>query len=58
MVKMTIRNGKKEESREGDFVFGAALSWKDPGSHMDAFVVGEIDRQLRRSAIARISSDF
>lgn len=45
MVKMTIRNGKKEESREGDFVFGAALSWKDPGSHMDALVVGEIDKE-------------
>lgn len=45
MVKITISNKNGEESREGDLVFGAAMSWEDPGSHMNAFIVGKIDRE-------------
>ena len=45
MVKITISSKKEENFKEGDLVFGAALSWEDPGSHMDAFIVGEIDKE-------------
>lgn len=45
MVKITISSKKEENFKEGDLVFGAALSWEDPGSHIDAFIVGEIDKE-------------
>ncbi len=45
MVKITISSKKEENFKEGDLVFGAALSWEDPGSHMDAFIAGEIDKE-------------
>lgn len=45
MVKITISSEKEENFKEGALVFGAALSWEDPGSHMDAFIVGEIDKE-------------
>lgn len=45
MVKITISSKKEENFKEGDLVSGAALSWEDPGSHMDAFIVGEIDKE-------------